>query len=237
MSVPSAVLFSESPIVLQSLNSCLEQVPGLALAGQFCTMGALISCVRETQPQMIILDFDTTHSMTISELHYIAPHASLVLWTRELSVEMSYGAVKAGVRGVLPKSMDARELSSAVARVAAGELYLDSRTCALLLTSKPIQLTKRETQLVRLLTQGLKNKEIAFDLNITEGSVKIYLSRLYAKTGAQDRYELALYGLRHMGFNRQEGNTVPSATGTAAPTAFMMKVAGMSTRNNHQLPL
>jgi DNA-binding CsgD family transcriptional regulator len=61
-----------------------------------------------------------------------------------------------------------------------------------------VSLTKRESQLVSLLSQGLKNKEIASTLTISEGTVKVYLSRLFQKVGVKDRFELALYGLRNL---------------------------------------
>jgi DNA-binding CsgD family transcriptional regulator len=61
-----------------------------------------------------------------------------------------------------------------------------------------VALTKRESQLVSLLSQGLKNKEIATTLTISEGTVKVYLSRLFQKVGVKDRFELALYGLRNL---------------------------------------
>jgi DNA-binding CsgD family transcriptional regulator len=62
-------------------------------------------------------------------------------------------------------------------------------------------LTGREIQLIRLLALGLKNKEIAATLSITEGTVKVYLSRLFQKLGVKDRFELALYGMKHPGSN------------------------------------
>jgi DNA-binding CsgD family transcriptional regulator len=63
--------------------------------------------------------------------------------------------------------------------------------------SKTVELTNRESQLVSLLAQGLKNKEIAACLGITEGTVRIYLSRLFAKIGARDRFEVAVFGLKN----------------------------------------
>jgi DNA-binding CsgD family transcriptional regulator len=63
--------------------------------------------------------------------------------------------------------------------------------------SKTVDLTNRESQLVTLLAQGLKNKEIASCLGITEGTVRIYLSRLFAKIGARDRFEVAVFGLKN----------------------------------------
>jgi DNA-binding CsgD family transcriptional regulator len=61
-----------------------------------------------------------------------------------------------------------------------------------------VALTQREGQLVSLLSQGLKNKEIATTLMISEGTVKVYLSRLFQKVGVKDRFELALFGLKNL---------------------------------------
>ena len=70
----------------------------------------------------------------------------------------------------------------------ASQAALDSRRC---------RLSPREGQLINLVSQGLRNKEIAWELKITEGTVRAYLSRLFDKLGVSDRYELALLGLRH----------------------------------------
>jgi DNA-binding CsgD family transcriptional regulator len=59
-------------------------------------------------------------------------------------------------------------------------------------------LTPREGQLVSLVADGLKNKEIAEELCISEGTVRVYMSTLFRKLGVKDRYELALYGLKNM---------------------------------------
>jgi DNA-binding CsgD family transcriptional regulator len=64
--------------------------------------------------------------------------------------------------------------------------------------AKTINLTLREGQLVTLLAQGMKNKEIATALYLSEGTVKVYLSRLFQKTGAKDRFELALHGVKNL---------------------------------------
>jgi DNA-binding CsgD family transcriptional regulator len=67
-------------------------------------------------------------------------------------------------------------------------------------------LSKRQSELVGLLTQGLKNKEIASALGISEGTVKAYLTTLYEKVGARDRFELALFGLKNLGGRRENSN-------------------------------
>jgi DNA-binding CsgD family transcriptional regulator len=69
---------------------------------------------------------------------------------------------------------------------------------ATFLEGHAIQLSRRESQLVALVSSGLRNREIADTLGISEGTVKVYLSRLFLKVGAKDRFELALYGTRNL---------------------------------------
>ena len=66
------------------------------------------------------------------------------------------------------------------------------------MSARRYALTRREGQLVTLLSQGLKNKEITTALGISEGTVKVCLSRLFQKLGVKDRFELALYGLKNL---------------------------------------
>ena len=62
-----------------------------------------------------------------------------------------------------------------------------------------VKVSPRESQLVALVAQGLRNKEIAYRLSISEGTVKVYLSKLFTKLGVEDRYQLALHGLKNLG--------------------------------------
>jgi DNA-binding CsgD family transcriptional regulator len=82
--------------------------------------------------------------------------------------------------------------------VAEGGLWFEETLKTSFSNAKAVALTRRESQLVSLLSHGLKNKEIASTLFITEGTVKVYLSRLFQKLGVKDRFELALYGLKNL---------------------------------------
>jgi DNA-binding CsgD family transcriptional regulator len=69
-----------------------------------------------------------------------------------------------------------------------------------LLNVREVRLSPRERQLTELISRGLgRNKQSAAELQITEGTVKVYLCKLFRKTGVHDRYELALHGLRNLG--------------------------------------
>jgi DNA-binding CsgD family transcriptional regulator len=122
-----------------------------------------------------------------------------------------------GVRGVLRKTLGPELLIKCLGKVCEGELWFDKSLTASFLSAKMVALTKRESQLVALLSQGLKNKEIASTLQISEGTVKVYLSRLFQKVGVKDRFELALYGLKNLqnmaGDTSNDGGAPPRMLG------------------------
>jgi len=103
-----------------------------------------------------------------------------------------------GVRGILRKTLPTETLLRCLTRVMDGELWFEKALTDSIMSARRYSLTRREGQLVSLLSQGLKNKEIATALNISEGTVKVYLSRLFQKLGVKDRFELALYGLKNL---------------------------------------
>jgi DNA-binding NarL/FixJ family response regulator len=90
-------------------------------------------------------------------------------------------------------------------KVAAGELWIEKNLSDQILSARRVLLSPRERQLATLLAQGLKNKEIAYALGITEGTVKVYLSRLFQKAGVADRFELALFALKNLGSTPSAG--------------------------------
>ncbi len=118
-----------------------------------------------------------------------------------------------------------------------------------IMSARRYSLTRREGQLVSLLSQGLKNKEIATALTISEGTVKVYLSRLFQKLGVKDRFELALYGLKNLTpgggsmEHTQHGNPEGWPSAVAATTIFLCRAnpcavtasTGTSTRESIQV--
>jgi DNA-binding NarL/FixJ family response regulator len=107
------------------------------------------------------------------------------------------------VRGFLSTTASPAHFRECLQIAARGELWMESSLTMNLLNNRPVSLSKRQSELVGLLTQGLKNKEIATALGISEGTVKAYLTTLYEKVGARDRFELALFGLKNLGGRRE----------------------------------
>ena len=133
----------------------------------------------------------------LRDLRARAPGTPIVLWVDTISTEFASQAITIGVRGILRRTLPIEIQLKCLRKVASGELWIEQRLGQDLLCSERVPLSRRGSELVSLLCRGYKNKEIAFQMAITEGSVKVYLSKLYDKVGVSDRFELALYALKN----------------------------------------
>lgn len=134
----------------------------------------------------------------VGNLRKAVPAARIILWGRSIPVEYAYQAAQSGVCGVLKRPCGLQDLEQCLRSVAANGTWFDGTLVSAFLETRSVALTRRESQLVSLLAHGLKNKEIATALAISEGTVKVYMSKLFDKLGVKDRFELALYGLKNM---------------------------------------
>ncbi|HET8550033.1 MAG TPA: response regulator transcription factor [Bryobacteraceae bacterium] len=195
----TVALFSDEPLALGAVKALVEAAGGLRLVAAESQLGLVVAMVQERRPDVFLLDLSPDVDLSIvREIRQVAPETKLIVWTRGVPMEVAWQAVELGVRGILLKTLAPELMIKCMQRVGAGELWLDTTLTTLMLTSRPVRLTPRESQLVMLLARGLKNKEIAAELNISEGTVKVYLSKLFEKVGAKDRFELALFGLKNM---------------------------------------
>jgi DNA-binding NarL/FixJ family response regulator len=128
----------------------------------------------------------------------------IIAWQRSAANEPSLNALDLGVAGVLNDVSTAEDVIACLGAVTAGRRWVPPSVTEAGLNTTRCHLSRREGQLLKLIAMGLRNKEIAYALCITEGTVKVYLSRLFSKVGVADRYELALLGLRHSGHESSE---------------------------------
>ena len=202
-------------IALEVLFRSSEDISLLPVASDVTN---LLSQVRSLKPQVVLLAVDTSVDWgLLNKLREESPDTKVVLWLHEITPELAYQAIECGVRGILRKSLAPEMIVKCVRKVHAGELWFEKALTQTFLSGRTIKVSKREGELITLVTQGLKNKEIATVMGITEGTVKVYLSRLFGKIGARDRFELALIGLRNAPSGMDFGN-VPVRTLTGFAT-------------------
>lgn len=117
-----------------------------------------------------------------------------VVWCPQVTPQLVQAAMDAGVHGLLSVRLTASDAAQALVRVWRGERQFRFDGELQPRVSREPGLTPREQQVVALVMEGRRNREIAEVLHTTEGSVKVYMNRIFSKTGAKNRNELALAG-------------------------------------------
>ncbi len=192
------LLISNEPVLATGLTAVLAPFPAIQLEVSNCLNASLVDVVRLNDPDVLLLDFDAEHFPLLLEVRKAAPQCKVVLWMRGIPIEVGCQTMRLGVRGILRKTVEPELILSCLEKVASGGFWFDTDLAAGFLGTRTVALTRRESQIVPLIAQGLKNKQIAAELSISEATIRIYLSKLFRKLGVADRYELAIYGIKNM---------------------------------------
>src|SRR5215831_13661951 len=178
------LLYSDEPILARGLESVLRQVEGFELLPICGTVAGVMEQVGRGVPDLVLLDLTQEVTFAVlSEMKHAMMSCKIVLWVNSISTELAFQAMGLGVRGILRKTLPTDLQVKCLQKVHDGELWFEKALTDSFLTAR------REGQLIHLLSQGCKNKEIATNLMISEGTVKVYLSRLFEKVGVKDRFE------------------------------------------------
>ncbi|HEX2911574.1 MAG TPA: response regulator transcription factor [Chloroflexia bacterium] len=178
-----------------------------------------INLVRELKPEVLLLDLlmpGMDGLQVLQEIRPEFPDLRILILTSMLEEKYISNAVKAGANGYLLKNMDAKGLVRSIKNVVSGPVQI-SQEAAFLLAGAPLKdslpeepkhapqigsgggmpfgrhLTERETEILRLLTEGKANKEIARHLNLSVATVKTHISIILGKLGLESRTQAAIY--------------------------------------------
>ena len=220
------LFFSDQPVLARGLKEILAGEQDLEYLDHSATTDGLLESLAVRQPNLLILDLTSDFTLDfLTSVHRAAPASKIVLWVHFISTEMALQAMGLGVRGILSKTLTAEQLINGLKKVDSGELWFEKSLTDSILTARRYSLTRREGQIVGLVAQGLKNKELGIALNISEGTVKVYLSRLFKKLGLKDRFELALFGLKNLtaGYSSQGTATPSQRQGGQDPRSFFVE--------------
>ena len=145
----------------------------------------------------------------IPELLRLAPDVKLIVQAVQADENHTVELYRRGVRGIISRSISPDLLVRCVRRIAAGETWIDNQSvnwvieayraqaAALVNPRNQPRLSPKEMSIITCITQGKRNKEIAYQLGTTEQVIKNYLRKIYDKLGVSDRLELALYCLHN----------------------------------------
>jgi DNA-binding NarL/FixJ family response regulator len=208
----SVLLCDDHPLFLLGLKTFLERQNGIKIVGEANDAESLLRLATRLQPQIVIMDMSTAKKNEFSILHQLAefcPETKVIIITGYCDPVDLLRSIRAGAQGYLFKSSDPVLILKAIETVRDGKPWIQREITPQLFdvitdlskaaTVPPIQtLSLREREILRLVAEGLSNKEIANQLHLSVQTVKVYLTRIFHKLGVRNRVEAAQYAIVHM---------------------------------------
>jgi two-component system, NarL family, nitrate/nitrite response regulator NarL len=193
------VLYTQQPFVARGLAAVLDNQADLELAACRDSLAGTLDCLKSARPDVLLVHLISGISLSdLREIHFACSRCPIVLWGQELGGEFAFQAMQLGVRSILGGNTSVDDFLVALRNVHRGVLCFEKDLMERVLAQQRVALTQRQGQIVALVAQGFKNKEIAYSLGITEGTVKVYLYKLFKKLGLNDRLDMALYGRKNL---------------------------------------
>lgn len=209
------LLVDDHVVVRAGLRMIIQSRPHMTIVGEAGSRDSALALAGSEHPEIILLDLDLgdeSGMALITELIAAASEARIIILTGLRDPGAHRQAVLLGAMGIVRKEKAAEVLISAIEHVHSGEAWLDPSLVAGVLNDitrsarrpkidqeavKIATLTKRELEVVALIGEGIKNKEIASRLFISEITVRHHLTSIYDKLDVDDRVELLIYAFRH----------------------------------------
>lgn len=163
--------------------------------------------IAKARPDVLILDLDSGLPGVVELLETCrraAPSARICVLSMRPAPEIMNRCLSAGAEGYIIKDVTPGELIRAVRLVAAGETYVDPRVAGGWLRRRSLsnrrtdlnELSVRETEVIRLIAEGLSNKEISARLNLSEKTIKNHISRIFSKLNIYARTQAAVHAIK-----------------------------------------
>jgi len=193
------------PITAQGLRNLLASSEDLELVAAMNSLETAVDYVRANNPDIVVVDkgfgmravLDWIHDLKLAEAT-----PAITVWGVSMTEAEALRLLQAGAKGIVRKTSDLSSLLACLRTVASGRSWMEDcvfRDSARQIGYPRAELTSRGHQVLELVGQGFKNKEIALELGIRPGTVKIHLKHIFEKTGVRGRYGLAISGLKDKG--------------------------------------
>jgi DNA-binding NarL/FixJ family response regulator len=219
LAVKPILVCDTQPVAIEGVRGLLGRCEDLRFAGAVASLEAAFELTRGLNPAAIVIDKSFGTPAITDWLHRFARpgegasgeipggrvasfRPAAVIWGSGINESEALRFLQAGARGVLRRTSEPETLITCLRSVTSGNTWLEDGIFADAERGphqRRSQLTPREAEVAGLVEQGLRNRDIAHNLGIRTGTVKIHLKHIFEKTGVRGRYGLALNGLREKG--------------------------------------
>lgn len=210
MSAPIRLLIvDDHRIVREGIQALLENVDDIEVVATAADGCIGVTLAEKLQPDIVLMDLVLPCMDGVEATHVLTtryPKMRILVLTSFITQDKVFPAIKAGASGYLLKDTGSTELIDSIRRVHRGEPSLDPKIASMVLaeisrpanhdTLTPDPLTEREVEVLRLVAQGLSNKEIADRLAIAPETARTHVNRILGKLHVASRVHATLYALR-----------------------------------------
>ena len=202
-------------IVRHALRSLIDSYGGFKVIGETGDRAGALALAQAEHPDVILMELELGADHVIDflpDLRAVSSDSRVLILTGSTDTDVHKQAIRLGAHGIVTKDGATDVLLKAIRKVHEGELWVDRTMTANLIVdltraaylksrdperTKIDSLTKREREVIALIAQGLKNKEIAQRLFISENTVRHHLTAIFAKLHVTDRLSLVVYAGHH----------------------------------------
>ncbi|HSY11771.1 MAG TPA: response regulator transcription factor [Verrucomicrobiae bacterium] len=206
------VIADDHMVLRESLTALLQSQPDFHVLGTAANGEEALRLVQEQNPQVLVLDLFMPGGdgfEVLRTLERAGNRVASVVLTGSESQNDYVQVVRLGARGLVLKADNPQKLFAAIRSVAEGDLAFSDEIAHSILDamvadqpavpSSMTRLSERERQISYMVARGMRNRDIAADLSISENTVKRHLQSIFSKTGSRDRLELAVLALSESG--------------------------------------
>jgi DNA-binding NarL/FixJ family response regulator len=201
-------IFDTQPVTAEGIRTLLSASEDVRFLSSGDSLRQAAELMQKNPPDVLVLDKAFGIQAILDWLGEVRPGTGtasptgIVIWGVSVTEAEVLRFLQAGARGIVRKTAGVQAVLSCLRAVAAGRSWMED--CVFRDSTRSdryprSELTAREQQVLELVEQGCKNKEIAQELGIRPGTVKIHLKHIFEKTGVRGRYGLALNGIRERG--------------------------------------
>jgi DNA-binding NarL/FixJ family response regulator len=193
----------DHPVVREGLGSVLDDEADFSIVASTSAAEDIIHQAAAIAPDVVLLDFEMpglSGGDAVREILRALPKTGIIIFTAYADDDRVVGALRSGARGYVLKGAPAAEVAQAIREVHAGRSYLPPAIAASVARHvgdpQRSSLTAREREVLRLVADGLSNKQVARRLHIAERTVKYHVTSAMTKLGAENRAQAVALALR-----------------------------------------